>query len=110
MTIDEGLNKLVAIADQLNESDRTESSKPPTHNWKKISSKWARITSFSFQKESVWAFVALQNYSNKTLGEVKLGDIHRAASWSTPAKNARGSVFDSDIEKCLTKYGPVYLK
>ena len=46
--------------------------------------------------KSVRAFVAKSDYDTKGLGEVKEGDILMPASWSAPAKHARGSIFDDD--------------
>lgn len=39
------------------------------------------------------------------------GDIFKPASWGTPAKGARGNIFDEDGgRKALTTHGVVYLR
>ena len=41
----------------------------------------------------------------------KAGDILKAASYKTPAKHARGSIFAADFGmSCMGDYGPNYLK
>lgn len=59
---------------------------------------------------SVYTFVCLKDGQTKALGNLKAGDIHKAAGWKAPAKHARGSVFQDDFGKCLTAHGIVYLK
>jgi len=61
--------------------------------------------------KSAFAFVAIGDGNNKTLGEWKAGDIFKPASWSTPAKGARGNIFDDDngLSK-IGPYGPQYLR
>ena len=51
-------------------------------------------------QRSVWAFI-----------DKFTGDVLKAATYKTPAKHARGNLFDSDggVGK-LTPYGPAYLK
>jgi hypothetical protein len=44
---------------------------------------------------SVFAFLAKCDNHTKVLGNVKAGDILKAASFNTPAKNARGNLLDS---------------
>jgi hypothetical protein len=39
------------------------------------------------------------------------GDVLKGASWSSPAKHARGNIFDADNGlKYMGQYGPAYLK
>jgi len=73
--------------------------------------KWWKIISENGGSKSVHSFVAkVDNYS-KPLGFVKEGDIHKAASWASPAKTARGSIFTpDDWAKTFGRYGAVYLK
>ena len=72
----------------------------------KYAPKWAKIV----KGGGVYGFVALVDFSNKQLGQVKTGDIHKAASWTTPAKHARGSVFADDFGNCAGPYGIAYLR
>lgn len=80
------------------------------------SDKWVKILTHdrgpdgSVTGKSVYAFVAAKDFENKTLGKIKTGDIHKPASWSAPAKHARGNVFADDFAKCLTAHGIVYLR
>lgn len=62
-------------------------------------------------RASIYCFVAAQDVTNKALGAVKKGDVLKPASWKTPARHARGNVFDSDngLKSC-EQYGPAYLK
>ena len=62
---------------------------------------------------SAWAFVAIDDGFNSTLGKWKKGDIFKPASWRAPAKHARGNIFDlSNGPNCnITQWtGPNYLK
>ncbi len=60
---------------------------------------------------SVYAFIARQDFdNNKTLGNVKRGDIHRPASCKAAAKHARGSIFTNDFNNCAGPYGIAYLR
>jgi len=52
------------------------------------------------QKDSVFCFV-----------EIDTGDDLKAASWSAPAKHARGNIFDEHNGlKNITPYGTTYLR
>lgn len=60
---------------------------------------------------SCHAFVAKETFSTRNLGQVKIGDIFKPASWKAPAKHARGNIFNQD--NGLTRMGPngpAYLK
>lgn len=58
----------------------------------------------------VYCFISLTDSETKTLGTVKLGDIMKPANWNTPAKHARGNVFDHTTFTCAGKYGMQYLR
>jgi len=58
----------------------------------------------------VWGFVAKVNGNTKALGEYKTGDIMKAATWTQPAKHARGSIFNSDPLENMGVFSPNYLK
>lgn len=61
-----------------------------------------------YRVSSVYAFVALTDFSTKFLGQVKTGNIHMAATSKAPAKHARGSVFGN--MDCLGPHGIAYLR
>lgn len=90
-------------------------SPPPTHAVE-YSRKWAKVLVVEHQhdgtsrKSSVYAFICLEDGATKTLGVVKRGDIHKSATFSAPAKHARGNVFASNFRECITPHGIVYLK
>lgn len=48
---------------------------------------------------SAWGFVDKTN-----------GDILKPASWNTPAKHARGNIYDPNSWKTVTSYGPAYIR
>lgn len=79
--------------------------------------KWVRVYRHRFDgegkpyvRESIYAFIAATDFGNKTLGQMKAGDIHKPASFSQPAKHARANLFNPDYPKCMTPYGITYLK
>ncbi len=91
------------------------SLEPDTHESRQTSEKWVKVTRIthhagSIGSESVHSFVALIDFSNKKLGQVKAGEIYMPANYSEPAKHARGSVFAPDFGKCITPWGVAYLK
>jgi len=69
---------------------------------------WAGDTPDSNGKTSgrhSWGFVAKLDFdTNKALGPVKRGDIHKCATWKAPAKHARGNI--QDANKGLAMVGP----
>jgi len=59
---------------------------------------------------SAFAFIALKDNVTRGMGQVKKGDVFKPASWASPAKHARGNLFDAS--KGLDQvgpYGPAYL-
>jgi hypothetical protein len=61
-------------------------------------------------QEKVWGFIAKFDFSSKALGNIKRGDILKAANFKSPAKGNRGNLFDDS--KGLSRinwYGPMYL-
>jgi hypothetical protein len=62
-------------------------------------------------RQSIYCFIALEDFSSKALGTVKKGDVMKPASWKAPAKHARGNVFNPDngLTTC-NSYGPGYLR
>lgn len=90
-------------------------SKPPIHRADYLSDKWAKIVTLdevdgTWKDRSVYAFICLKDNTTKALGTVRTGDIHKAATYNSPAKTARGNVFSEDFGKCLTPHGIVYLR
>jgi hypothetical protein len=75
-----------------------------------ISDKWCRITRVETSSRSVHSFVALADNVTRTLGNIKVGDIHKAAGWKAPAKHARGSVFAENFGNCAGAFGVSYLR
>jgi hypothetical protein len=64
--------------------------------------KYAKIVSTikGTNQSAAWAFVNLGN-----------GDVLKAATWSAPAKHARGNIFDEfEGMKFIDAYGPAYLR
>lgn len=90
-------------------------ARPPEHTVE-YGSKWAKVFTMReaegcrHEKGSIYAFIALVDMQTSTLGTVKAGDIHKAASYKLPAKHKRGSVFDEGFNNCLTPYGVAYLR
>lgn len=72
-----------------------------------LSEKWARIHRGN---HSVYAFVALQDFSTKVLGQIQAGQIFKPASYKAPAKHARGSVFSEDFDNCAGPHSIIYLR
>jgi hypothetical protein len=56
---------------------------------------------------SVWGFVCMYDGEFKGM-PVKKGDLMKAASWSAPAKHARGNIFDGTATYSF--WGPTYIK
>jgi len=77
----------------------------------RVTGDWLVLDHLSGGSRSVYAFIRLTEGENKTLGKLKVGDIHRPASYKIPAKHARASVFDADFgASCAGLYGIAYLR
>lgn len=62
--------------------------------------RYIRIVQADPSSRSAWAFIDTTN-----------GDVLKPAGWKTPAKHARGNIFDeSNGLKWMSGYGPAYLK
>jgi hypothetical protein len=78
--------------------------------------KWCKICSYRKEDNtmracSVYCFIALEDINTKVLGQVRRGDVMKAASFAQPAKHARGNVFNTDNgTNCCGPYGVAYLK
>ena len=53
-----------------------------------------RIVRHHGGQTAVHCFVAKEDFANKTVGAVRKGDLLYPASWRSPAKHTRGSVFE----------------
>lgn len=79
----------------------------PTFGAKKLSlergPKYIRVVvsdaSSAGSSRSVYCFIDTTN-----------GNILKSASWKTPAKHARGNIFDADSTSGITAYGAKYLR
>jgi hypothetical protein len=80
----------------------------PKWDYQLLSDKWVRVDRVD-PGHSVYCFVAIQDFSNKQLGQVRRGDIHRGATFKAPSKHARGNVLTQAFSDC-GPYGPAYLK
>lgn len=103
MNYEEALAKFVAAIKAASDADHTKrgDTSPPcdfevTHgrNYDKIIK--VRHRHPYGDSHSVHSFVIRQPTNTKTLGQTRVGAIHMAASWSTPAKHARGTIFTDD--------------
>ena len=73
--------------------------------------KWVKLVRIEGSvRQGVYGFIARQNFETKGLGKVVAGDIHKPASFASPAKHARGSVFDESTWGCAGPFGIEYLK
>lgn len=60
------------------------------------------------RENAVFAFIALDSFENKEVGQVNVGDIFKPKDYRGPAKHARGNVM-GNID-CVGPYGVNYLK
>ena len=61
------------------------------------------------QGGSVHCFVAQDDFTTKGLGYVRKGDVLKAAGWASPARGARGNIFDdANGLRRMGPYGPGY--
>jgi len=88
-------------------------AKLATHSKKAFPDFRGNDTELSFTKGSkFWRIVAVSSGSRSAWGflDTQTGDILKTAGWKTPAKGARGNIFDADYGiSHLTPYGPEYL-
>lgn len=80
-----------------------------------ISEKWAKVYKWEerggeLRKDAIYAFIAMDDNTTKTLGVIKKGDIHKPASYKLPAKHARGNVFQEDFGNCIGPISISYLR
>lgn len=61
-----------------------------------------------YRDNATFAFIALDSFTTKELGQVTVGDIFKPKDYRGPAKHARGNVM-KDID-CVGPYGVNYLR
>lgn len=63
-----------------------------------------------YKGRSVFCFIAAEDSNTKSLGQVKMGDVLKAAGYKAPAKHARGNIFNTDGgEAGVSLWGARYL-
>ena len=69
-------------------------------NSKLIAQQGKKYIKINQESSGVWAFINADN-----------GDVLKAASWKSPAKHARGNIFDeANGLKFIGPHGPAYLR
>ena len=116
--MEEQIEEFVKAADEILEehwkANNFTFSLSPVHKAEYLD-KWVRIVTVerrhdgSTNTAGVYAFICLKDNVTKSLGQVKAGDIHKAATYKAPAKHARANVFEADFRKALTAHGIIYL-
>lgn len=121
-TLENAIHEFVKIANAVSLERHTASGftafKADTHAVD-INDAWAKVWTYRNQNDgtssrsSIYAFISLTNKKTKTLGQLKIGDVHKPASTAAPAKHARGNVLSADGGRSAisgTGYGVAYLK
>ncbi len=77
--------------------------------------KWAKVykvekNNDGTERECIYAFVAMVDFANKTMGVVHAGGVYKPASYKLPAKHARGNVLHKDTWNCAGPNGIAYLR
>lgn len=63
------------------------------------------------QDRSAHCFVVKEDFENKTVGSVKMGDLLYPKTWHQPAKHPRGNLFDKKTwETAFEEWGMKMLK
>lgn len=107
----EAVNRIFAEANAKASEHMRDYHKPLEIRNGRVSGDWLVLDHCSGGGRSVYAFIRLTPGENRTLGVMKVGDIHRPASFKIPAKHARGNVFDADFgASCAGLYGVAYLR
>lgn len=117
MDYTEALNRFVAELKAASDADYAKnfpSQTPcdfevePGRNYDRI----VRVRHASYGPQgSVHSFVIRKATNTKSLGQTRVGDIHKAASWSGPAKGARGTIFTNNpADYNCNIYGTNYRK
>ena len=88
-------------------SGYTKHSTAPTHELD-VGEKWAKIFAIEYGRRGrIVAFIALNDFENKTIGVVKKGGIYKPASYKLPAKHSRGNLFLPNFGNCMDNAGNV---
>lgn len=107
--IKERIELFVAKVNEILAAAYKDNSYTPVCHAEYLSEKWCKIVKKDSQT-SVYAFVCLKDGATRTLGKLKVGDVHKPAGWTAPAKHARANVFEDDFAKCIGPYGVSYLR
>lgn len=63
----------------------------------------------TFTKIFVYAFITLETFTTKAMGQVTVGEIFKPAGCNAPAKHKRGEVLDNTTWKdCFSPYCVAY--
>ena len=117
-SINERINGFIAAVNALRAEANAKASEHMRDYYKpleirngRVTGDWLVLDSVSGGSRSVYAFIRLTEGENKTLGKLKVGDIHRPASYRIAAKHARGNVFADDFgASCAGLYGIAYMR
>ncbi len=119
MTFDERLELFIKHANELSAKYWKDMnytfSLPPTYVAQQ-GPKWVKV--FKVENEhngtsrqtSIYAFIVKESFQNKTLGSVTAGDVHKPATYNSPAKTARGNIFVDGFNNCAGPHGIAYLR
>lgn len=115
MNINDAIDAFIAHAQKLSDARFDERYLLPKPVIQRAGGeKFLRIAAVSTDKvgqvfsNSAFCFIALQDVSNRTLGEVKAGDVLKAAGWKAPARGKRGTIFGDAAGYGITGYGAEY--
>lgn len=107
----EAVNRIFADANAKASEHMRDYHKPLEIRNGRVTGDWLVLDHVSGGSRSVYCFIRLTAGENRTLGVMKVGDIHKPASFKIPAKHARGNVFSADFgASCAGVYGVAYLR
>jgi len=111
------LNSFVAACQEVSDNYAKEwyptvhSKAPTTISVDNGGQKFKRIVRSDRVQRSVHCFVAISDGHNKKMGYWKAGDVLKADGWKSPARGARGNIFDEQNGMSrMGEYGPAYNK
>jgi len=107
----ESVNRIFADANAMASEHMRDYHNPLEIRNGRVTGDWLVLDHLSGGSRSVYAFIRLTPGENRTLGVMKVGDIHKPASYKIPSKHARGNVFSADFgASCAGVYGVAYLR
>lgn len=99
--------RIAATAKHDDDAKARHSALPPAQITFEPGQKLMRVVRHDSQRTCV-GFIALCDFSTKMLGNVKRGDLLKAAGWKQAAKRARGTVFANDAGvSCYGVFGGI---